>query len=106
MTAKPLDSIRTILLPLEQRRLRALELESLKRQSEARLLALQAELDAIHQAGDIIAEAWLEASQAEAAELRRLLLPPCWPGCGLCSAARCASPSAIRATTWPKRSVR
>lgn len=73
MTANPLDSIRAILLSPEQRRLHALELEleSLQRQSEARLLTLQAELDAARQAGDI-AEARLTALQAEVAELRRL----------------------------------
>jgi uncharacterized protein YraI len=73
VTANPLDSIRAILVSPEQQRLRALELEleSLQRQSEARLLALQAELDAARQAGDI-AEERLIALQAEAAELRRL----------------------------------
>jgi hypothetical protein len=73
VTADPFDSIRAILVSPEQRRLQTLELEleSLQRQNEARLLALQAELDAARQAGDI-AEARLEALQAEAAELRRL----------------------------------
>lgn len=72
MTSDPLASIRSILLSPEQARLAELEaaLASAQRQAADRLTALQTELAAARQAGDVAAHR-LALIEAEAAALRR-----------------------------------